>query len=67
MIINFILCSASGCTALTLQIAQKSQVKAYGDNGGVGIAHSGLKVDGVRRSKGARGVQEETVEAWVGP
>lgn len=53
-----------------LQSAQKSQVKAYGDNGvggGVGIAHSRLKVDGARRSKRARGVQEETVEAWVGP
>lgn len=52
---------------MTLQSTQKSQVKAIGDKGGGGAAHSGLKVDGVRRSKGARGVQEETVEAWVGP
>lgn len=35
--------------------------------GGWGVAHSGLRVDGARRRKGARGVQEETVEAWVGP
>lgn len=35
--------------------------------GGGEFAHSWLKVDGARRSKGARGVQEETVEAWVGP
>lgn len=37
-----------------------------GDGEG-GVALIGLKVDGARQSKGARGVQEETVEAWVGP
>jgi len=46
----------------------KSQVQVFGDKGGGGgISHTGLKVDGVRRSEGARGVQEETVEAWAGP
>lgn len=30
-------------------------------------AHCGLWVNGARRCKEAREVQEETVEAWVGP
>ena len=59
------------CAALMLQSAQKSQVMAFGDKGGGGgwgLSHSvAVRVDGARRSKGARGVQEETVEAWVGP
>lgn len=49
-----------------LQSAQKSQVKAFGDNGGWRTIHIGLKVDGARRRKGARR-EPDTVEAWVGP
>lgn len=34
---------------------------------GAGEHTVGLRVDGARRCKGARGVQEETEEAWAGP
>lgn len=55
------------CDAMSLQSSQESQVNAFRYGGGREVAHSGLKVDGARRSKGSRRAQEETVEAWVGP